>query len=330
MTVTDAQIRTADPAPWHDAVEQYRTWLKVNRGLSANTVHSYCDDVEECLTILSVSGVHSLSRVTLSDIRSWLAHESRSLARSSLARKTVSVRSFFAWAHRAHLIDNDPAEGLATPKQGTFLPTVLTIDHARTLLDMADHEARQADDRIIQASHADQSSTATRHDAEVIGEAAIAELLYATGMRVGELTGIDIHDVDRDRQSVLVHGKGNKDRIVPFGDPAARALDLWEQQARPLVADAKCPALFVGERGKRINQREVRAAIHHLARQANVPDISPHALRHSAATHMLDGGADLREVQELLGHASLVTTQRYTHVSIEQMREKYARAFPRA
>lgn len=317
------------PSSWASVLERYRIWLKVNRGLSVQTVRSYCSDIDECLNILWLSGVHSLHDVTLSDIRQWLVHESRSLARSSMARKAVSVRSFFAWAHRADILSHNPAEGLATPKQGTFLPTVLTIDQAKTLLDTADRTAHDACENINKRQG---QSPDPRRDALSVEDAAIAELLYATGMRVGELTGINVDDVDSDRQSVLVHGKGNKDRIVPFGDPAARALEAWETIARPILVSSQFDnaALFVGERGKRINQREVRALIHRLARQADVPDISPHALRHSAATHMLDGGADLREVQELLGHSSLMTTQRYTHVSIEQMREKYARAFPRA
>jgi integrase/recombinase XerC len=325
-------LHSSYPSSWADTLKRYRTWLQINRGLSAQTVRSYCSDIDECLNILWLSGVRSLQAVTLSDIRQWLVHESRSLARSSMARKAVSVRSFFAWAHRAGILSDNPSEGLATPKQGTFLPTVLTIDQAKTLLDMADHAAHQACEQIRKNQAAQAHDSDIRRHAVSVEDAAIAELLYATGMRVGELTGINVNDVDSDRQSVLVHGKGNKDRIVPFGDPAAKALTAWETIARPiLVSDqSECAALFVGERGKRINQREVRSVIHRLARTADVPDISPHALRHSAATHMLDGGADLREVQELLGHSSLMTTQRYTHVSIEQMREKYARAFPRA
>ena len=184
---------------------------------------------------------------------------------------------------------------------------------------------------------------------------AIIELLYATGIRVAELAGLDLADIDFSSRTLRVTGKGNKQRVVPFGVPACRALDRWLAEGRGLLtarhqagnarsagsgdrhkADGKGSvqdageAVFLGEQGRRINQRQVRDVVHRLAHQAGVPDISPHALRHSAATHLLDGGADLREVQEMLGHSSLATTQRYTHVSMEQLTRKYEQAFPRA
>ena len=163
-------------------------------------------------------------------------------------------------------------------------------------------------------------------------------LLYATGIRVAELVSMDIADIDFSNRTIKVTGKGNKQRVVPFGLPAQRALEIWLEQGRPVLArtatDAvksrAANALFLGARGGRIDQRIARDIVHRAAREAGVPDISPHALRHSAATHMLDGGADLREVQEMLGHSSLKTTQRYTHVSIEQLKNRYGQAFPRA
>lgn len=157
------------------------------------------------------------------------------------------------------------------------------------------------------------------------------ELLYATGMRVAELVGLDVPDVVFSNRTVKVTGKGNKQRVMPFGAPAQKAIRRWLDDGRPLlVGEQSAAALFLGRQGKRIDQRMVRRVVHECARDAGVPDISPHALRHSAATHMLDGGADLREVQELLGHSSLKTTQRYTHVSIEQLKARYGQAFPRA
>ena len=174
--------------------------------------------------------------------------------------------------------------------------------------------------------------------AESQRNAAILELLYATGIRVAELVSMDIADIDFSNRTIKVTGKGNKQRVVPFGLPAQRALETWLEQGRPVLArtatDAvksrAANALFLGARGGRIDQRIARDIVHRAAREAGVPDISPHALRHSAATHMLDGGADLREVQEMLGHSSLKTTQRYTLVSIEQLKNRYGQAFPRA
>ncbi|KFI91626.1 tyrosine-type recombinase/integrase, partial [Bifidobacterium stellenboschense] len=163
-------------------------------------------------------------------------------------------------------------------------------------------------------------------------DAAVLELLYATGIRVAELVGLDVADVDFSSRTVRVTGKGNRQRVVPFGLPAQRALLAWLDGGRPVLlhGDGSCRALFLGSRGGRLNQRIARDVVHEESRRAGVPDISPHALRHSAATHLLDGGADLREVQEMLGHSSLKTTQRYTHVSIEQLKSRYAQAFPRA
>ena len=157
------------------------------------------------------------------------------------------------------------------------------------------------------------------------------ELLYATGMRVAELVGLDVADVTFGNCTVKVTGKGDKQRVMPFGAPADKALRDWLEHGRPvLCGDMSDDAFFLGSQGGRIGQRMVRKVVHDRAREAGVPDISPHALRHSAATHMLDGGADLREVQEMLGHSSLKTTQRYTHVSIEQLKARYGQAFPRA
>lgn len=319
-----------------DILRRYLSWLRVNRGLSEHTLSAYGSDVRGCLRVLSLRGITDLDAVRLGDLRRWLAHEARSLSKTSLARKTVSIRSFFSWLCDQGMIHENPAAQLSTPKLGKPLPKVLSRSEAKRLLDAADHRAALAEGFLKdsggkKAREAKQDRGRRERTAQALRDAAMAELLYATGMRVGELTGIDLTEVDDSRQTVLVHGKGDKDRIVPYGDPAERALDAWITRGRPeLETDRSGAALFLGQRGGRIDQREVREVIHGLSAQAGVPDISPHALRHSAATHMLDGGADLREVQELLGHSSLATTQRYTHVSIEQMREKYTTAFPRA
>ncbi|MBW3077822.1 tyrosine recombinase XerC [Bifidobacterium simiiventris] len=312
-----------------DELAAFLAYLKANKGLSANTLTAYRADVGSCLHTLALRGIDELGQITTDDLRSWMAHESRTHARSSMARKVVAVRGFFVWAHEHGRMPADPAAVIMTPKIADTLPAVLTEAQAERLMDEADGEARSAEDD--DSGEADgRSERGLRRHAVRLRDAAMLELLYATGMRVAELTGLDIRDVDFASRTVKVTGKGNKQRVVPFGAPAAQAMTDWLRDGRPALAGDCGDALFVGARGGRIDQRIVRETVHRNARTAGVPDISPHALRHSAATHLLDGGADLREVQEMLGHSSLKTTQRYTHVSIEQLKARYAQAFPRA
>ena len=334
-------------------IDSFVSYLKSNRGLSANTLKAYRADLTACLHLFELRGVTDLNEITLDDLRSWMAVESRDHARSSMARKTVAVRGFFAWAYEHGVTTTDPAATLMTPSIPSTLPAVLTESQAEQLLDVAEHAVatnQYKDDGGAAAASgsgsgktADKSARADKRDsarvtAESQRNAAILELLYATGIRVAELVSMDIADIDFSNRTIKVTGKGNKQRVVPFGLPAQRALETWLEQGRPVLArtatDAvksrAANALFLGARGGRIDQRIARDIVHRAAREAGVPDISPHALRHSAATHMLDGGADLREVQEMLGHSSLKTTQRYTHVSIEQLKNRYGQAFPRA
>lgn len=333
-------------------VDSFISYLRANRGLSANTLKAYRCDIEACLHLFELRGVVSLNEITLNDLRSWMATESHNHARSSMARKTVAVRGFFAWGYEHGVVGVNPAATLMTPSIPNTLPTVLTESQAEQLLDCAEHsEALQWKNRdISNDSSADGPHSARGRSVDRAGEiaerqrdVAILELLYATGIRVAELVSLDIRDVDFSNRTVRVTGKGNKQRVVPFGLPAEQALQDWIDYGRPALArlaiEKAVPpngissdegALFLGMRGKRLNQRVAREIVHKAAREAGVPDISPHALRHSAATHMLDGGADLREVQEMLGHSSLKTTQRYTHVSIEQLKNRYGQAFPRA
>lgn len=315
------------PPSWQRSCDSYLQWLSASKGLSANTVKSYGSDIRECLRVLALRGIGDLESVGLIDLRSWLAHEARTHASASLARKTVVVRSFFAYCADRDGWEADPAARLMTPKIGEQLPKVLNEQEARALMDRADERAAEA----LRGVRGLSPQRLTLKRAEAVRDCAIAELLYATGIRVGELTAIDLPDVSEQTRTVLVHGKGGKDRVVPFGVPAQQALDSWLDEGRPVLANGHSGgALFLGVRGGRIDQRQVRTIVHRQAMEAGVPDISPHALRHSAATHLLDGGADLREVQELLGHANLATTQRYTHVSLEQMKRRYRQAFPRA
>ncbi|WP_370459984.1 tyrosine recombinase XerC [Nostocoides sp. F2B08] len=287
--------------------------LREERGRSPHTVRAYLADLDHLSAHLAEQDTELLD-LSLSDLRGWLgAQSSAGVARSTLARRAASVRSFCRWAARTGRMPADPSLRLVAPKRHSVLPDVLTSGDAERLLDVA---AVASDDE----------------DPVHIRDRAALELLYATGIRVGELTGLDLDDVDDDRRVVRVVGKGDKERTVPFGVPAQQALDQWRRLGRPALAtEHSGPALFLGRRGRRIDQRQVRTAVHELLRHvADAPDLGPHGLRHSAATHLLEGGADLRVVQELLGHASLATTQIYTHVSIDRLRDSYRQAHPRA
>ncbi|KFI68598.1 tyrosine recombinase XerC [Bifidobacterium magnum] len=311
---------------WTDElIDDYVRFMRSNRGLSEHTCRAYAADIRQCLDFLARErSIQRLQDVAITDLRSWMARESQQVVRSSLARKTVAIRRFFSWAQQHHIIDANPAARLGTPKQAQTLPAVLNEHQALDL--MGTVEAQCTD----QPAPADRKEA--RQEAIALRDCAMIELLYATGIRVAELTALDQRDLNFSNRTVKVTGKGNKQRVVPFGIPAQHALEQWlGTQGRPVLANGSSgDALFLGARGGRVDQRIVRSAVHEHARDAQVPDISPHALRHSAATHMLNGGADLREVQEMLGHESLATTQRYTHVSIEQLRQRYEQAFPRA
>ncbi|MDK7785312.1 tyrosine recombinase XerC [Bifidobacterium sp. UMB6791A] len=337
---------------------RYVDYLRANKGLGSATLRAYSADVLQCLEWCNRNGFCDLREVSTSVLRQWMYWLNKNHARSSLARKVVAVRGFFAWATHVGLISANPAQILATPKIANELPTVLDEAQAQKLLDCVDNCADNfAQDSTEQDStpqnctqkkpRAQKSQASERKEntpqkspkkspqehAIALRNAAILELLYATGMRVGELTSINVQDMDFENHTVKVTGKGNKQRVVPFGVPAANACKEWIEHGRSALLEKHSEtsqALFLGARAKRIDQRIVRSIVHAAAAAANVPDVAPHALRHSAATHMLNGGADLREVQELLGHSSLNTTQRYTHVSIQALKQRYSQAFPRA
>lgn len=295
-------------------VEAFVRHLGAVRGQSEHTQRAYLGDLRNLTGFVRDRGISDLSDVRLSDLRSWLAHQSETgAARSTLARRAASARAFLRWASRTGVIAADPSLRLAAPKRLKTLPGVLKQDEVSALLDVA---AVAADDE----------------DALHLRDRAILELLYASGIRVGELVGLDVDDVDFGSNVVRVMGKGAKERTVPFGGPAATALQSWLQLGRGQVVAARSgPALFLGRRGGRVDPRQVRGAVHQLLRHVpGAPDVGPHGLRHSAATHLLEGGADLRTVQEMLGHASLATTQIYTHVSVERLKRSYIQAHPRA
>ena len=311
-------VTTSADATLPDALASARdgfvAHVRDERGSSTHTVRAYRGDVTDLLEFCAMRGVEAVPEIGLPHLRAWLALQaSHGRARSTIARRAASARAFTAWCTRRGLAPTDPGERLASPQVSVTLPTVLDAGEAEALMA---HAAVAADDGTPMA----------------LRDRAIVELLYATGIRVSELCGIDIDDLDLHGPlpTVRVRGKGDKERVVPFGRPAAAAVEDWRVVRSGVLGDRSSPALFVGARGGRIDPRTVRATVHRLTAGAGVPDLAPHGLRHTAATHVLEGGADLRTVQELLGHSALSTTQRYTHVSVERLRTTFAQAHPRA
>ncbi|HET7399281.1 MAG TPA: tyrosine recombinase XerC [Intrasporangium sp.] len=294
-------------------LDAFSRHLGAERGRSEHTRRAYLGDVRHLLAFVAGRGLAGAGDIRLADLRAWLGDQAAGgAARATLARRAASARTFFSWAHSTGRVERDPSLRLVAPRRVRTLPGVLRQDQAGTLLDVA---AVRADDG----------------DPVHARDRAVLELLYASGIRVGELVALDVDDLDLGQRVVRVMGKGAKERVVPFGAPAARALEEW-LAVRPRLSTATSgSALFLGRRGRRVDARQVRAVLHALLTQvADAPDLGPHGLRHSAATHLLEGGADLRDVQELLGHASLATTQIYTHVSVDRLRRSYEQAHPRA
>jgi integrase/recombinase XerC len=302
------------PEPMAEALAAYERHLVSERDLTPHTVRAYLGDVTSMLDQAARLGQTDVGSLDVRTLRSWLAtQQSLGKARTTMARRATAMRVFTGWAHRTGRLAVDPGALLGSPKAHRTLPAALRVDEARSLLEAA---TERADDG---------SPVGVR-------DVALLELLYATGIRVGELCGLDVDDVDFERRVVRVLGKGRKERTVPFGVPADRALKRWLAEGRGvLMTSGAGAALFLGARGRRIDQRAVRTMVHaRLADVPGAPDLGPHGLRHTAATHLLEGGADLRTVQELLGHASLATTQIYTHVTTDRLRRAYHQAHPRA
>ncbi len=289
--------------------------LQVERSLSTHTIRAYLGDLESLITHLEAIGVADISDLELVHLRSWLANQQvKGGARTTLSRRAVSVRLFTKWAVKNKFLAKDVAATLATPKGHRTLPEVLEIGDAKLAMDSLATRAAEEETPIS------------------LRDVAMVEVLYASGSRVSELCGLDLSDIDYDRQTIRVLGKGNKERTIPLGNPAMRALNLYLKDARDALKNAQSAnAVFLGVRGKRIDQRTVRTVVYNaLQAIEGIERMGPHALRHSAATHLLEGGADLRTVQEILGHASLATTQIYTHVSTERLQKAFKQAHPRA
>jgi integrase/recombinase XerC len=311
VTARTADARAALPPALAAALEGYEQALREERDLSDHTVRGYVTDAVWLLDHLARRGGTRVDELDLAVLRSWLAQgRTRGASRATTARRAAAARSFTAWLRRSGVTTEDVGLRLVSPKAHRTLPDVLAPDQARAVVE----SAAGADDPVG------------------LRDAVVLELLYASGIRVSELVGLDVDDVDRGRRLLRVLGKGRKERSVPYGAPAEQALDPWLTRGRPALATPDSgPALLLGLRGRRLDPREARRTVHAaVARAPGAPDVGPHGLRHSAATHVLEGGADLRSVQELLGHASLATTQIYTHVTVERLRAVHAQAHPRA
>jgi integrase/recombinase XerC len=289
--------------------------LRTERNLATHSIRAYLGDVASLIAHLQLLGVANISDLQISHIRSWLANmQVKGGARTTLSRRAVSIRLFTKWLQKSGLTEKDVAVMLATPKAHRTLPEVLDIPNAKLAMEALAVRVGEEETPVA------------------LRDCAMVEVLYASGARVAELCGLDKRDVDYERQTIRVLGKGDKERTIPIGNPAMRALSAWLTEGRPRIETKDSEnAIFLGVRGKRIDQRMVRTVVYlALGALEGSQRMGPHALRHSAATHLLEGGADLRTVQEILGHASLATTQIYTHVSTERLQKAFKQAHPRA
>lgn len=295
------------------AILGFKDYLDAGRGYSSNTVKAYLTDVSDIAGFLEKKQIENLDQLELEHLRDWLWQSTQQgLTKATIARKSAAVRSFTAWAFKNELLDTDPGLRLKSPKANRTLPKVVSRESLAIVFDALE-------------------SKATNENPQGVRDLVVVELLYASGARVSELVGLDLESIDYSRNIMRVMGKGAKERMVPFGQPAREALDRWIRVSRPMLeSDKSGRALLLNSRGQRIGVRQVYGLVAKLLEATPTGAAGPHSLRHSAATHLLDGGADLRAVQELLGHASLGTTQIYTHVSIERLRDGYKNAHPRA
>ena len=306
-------MQTEIPAAWETLLEEFLNQLRIVRRRSEHTIRAYEVDLRNLFESLVELGLPELNQLKLSHLRLWLAQLTQTHAPTTVARRSAAARAFTKWGYQAGLFPSDVGAALSPPKARRNLPGHLTVANAAELLETAEVAADDSDPVNLR-------------------NWAILELLYASGMRVSELVQLDLNDLDLELRIARVQGKGNKQRMVPFGVPAAQAITNWLETGRSqLVGADSANAVFLGRRGRRIDVRTVREVVYEMLRHVpDAPKLGPHGLRHSAATHLLEGGADIRSVQELLGHASLATTQIYTHVSAERLRSAYNQAHPRA
>jgi integrase/recombinase XerC len=302
----------ADPVTPRAAVDRFLGYLQSERRASPNTVTAYRFDLDSLVDFLTVREVTGdIRAVDIYALRGWLGELARTHAPSSVARKVAAARTFMRWLRVRRILERSPAEELLTPKVRRPLPTLLSVDAAAQVMDSPDDSPVGLRDR------------------------AVLELLYGSGLRVSELAGLSLTDVDMTARTVRVVGKGDKERMAPLGSKSVAALQAYlavrSTFAHPKRKTQDPRAVFLALQGGRLGRRQVHTLVQrHGTLGAGREDLHPHALRHTCATHMLDGGADLRAIQDLLGHAKLSTTQRYTHVSVEQLLRVYDAAHPLA
>lgn len=313
MSTQDEQAAQL-PAALAEALAAFVEYQRLQLGRSEHTVRAYHGDLADLLGYLVEQGIEQLADVGLADLRAWLAgQQGAGLSAATLQRRSGAARVFFRWARQQGMVADDPASVLKSPKVPKRLPVTLSQPDAAEMMAA-----------VMMAARSDETPSGVRN-------LAILEVLYGAGLRVGELCGLDADDIDRQRQVLRVLGKGNKERSVPIGAPALRALDQWLARRAEWLTAASGAAVFLGRQGGRLDQRVARRVVHEAMRAVpEAPDIGPHGLRHAMATHLLEGGADLRSVQEMLGHASLATTQIYTHVSGDRLKQAFRQAHPRA
>ena len=294
-------------------LDQFGAELSVGRGFSPNTVKAYLSDVADLQEFMLSKNQNEILDLDLELMRDWLWRVSeKGLTKTTLARKSAAVRAFTAWLYKNGKLDSDPGLRLRSPKASRTLPKVLSREAMSGIFDKLE-------------------PLATTDNPAAMQDLLMIELLYGSGIRVSELVGLNLEDIDYGRKILRVTGKGNKQRMVPYSDPAGDALAAWIRSGRmQFENEVSQNALLITSRGKRVGVRQVYALVASLLSETAVGQAGPHALRHSAATHLLDGGADLRAVQELLGHSSLATTQIYTHVSVDRLKQGYLKAHPRA
>ena len=305
-----------------DPIREFIHYLSAERNASPNTCRAYLKDLEEFRMFLQSSGLclspagdTEIEKVNRMDIRRYLSFLHRKNRKSSIARKISTLRSFFKYLVRDQIITFNPAKGVPTPKVEKYLPSALTVDEAFRLMEAPTHPQKDSSLDVPQ-----------KH--RTARDCAILELLYSSGLRVGELVGLNLNQVDLDLGIVKVMGKGRKERIVPVGMKAAEALKAYLGGRGDLAGE---DPLFLNPKGGRLSTRTVGRLVKSYSKRSGIfRKISPHSLRHTFATHLLDAGADIREIQEMLGHVSLSTTQRYTHVTMGKLMEVYDKAHPRS
>jgi integrase/recombinase XerC len=303
-------------------IEAFAAHLSRERRLSVHTVEAYRRDVSELAVFLERTH-RSLATATLESLRRFLAQQTTlGYARTSIARRVGAIRTFYRWALRGGVVDRDPSALLGRPKAASRLPTVLRASEAAELVEAPDTGPRP----VTRRAGRDPLEAAI-----ILRDRAVLELMYGSGLRVGEVSGLTLDRIDLGRERVLVHGKGDKEREVPLSEFSSAALRAYLRDGRPTMASEASPALFFNRRKRPMTSRDIRGMVEKYARRVmSGRRVTPHTLRHSFATHLLEGGADIRAVQELLGHASLATTQRYTHVSRARLFDAYRASHPRA